>query len=188
MRTAVAERGRPHQVSPLRLGTLIFLASDLMLFAGLFAAYFTLRSQTHPWPPRGIELETVLASVATVVLVVSSFTLVVALRRPTIRGMRIWIGITMVLGVAFLAIQVIDWFRLPFRVSTNAYGTLFYAMTGFHWLHVLSGVALMAVVLGRAAQGAYAGGDRDGPEAVGYVWHFVDVVWVLLFATLFLIR
>jgi cytochrome c oxidase subunit 3 len=102
--------------------------------------------------------------------------------------MQVWLGVTVLLGVSFLALQVIDWIRLPFRVSTNAYGTLFYAMTGLHWLHVLAGISLMAVVLGRAAQGAYGDGSRDGPEAVGYFWHFVDVVWVLLFATLFLIR
>jgi cytochrome c oxidase subunit 3 len=188
MRTAVAEPGAGRRVSPLRLGTLIFLASDLMLFAGLFAAYFTLRSQTHPWPPEGIELEVVLAWVATVALVASSLTYVAALRQRTVHRMRGWLVVTILLGLAFLVLQVVDWVRLPFHISSNAYGTLFYAMTGFHWLHVLSGVALLVVVLGTAGRRSAEGDGRDGAEAVGYVWHFVDVVWVLLFATLFLIR
>lgn len=199
MRTAEAVPGRERGVSPLRLGTLIFLASDLMLFAGLFAAYFTLRSQTHPWPPAGVELETTTAAVATLVLIASSGTLAIALRRTDARRRRRWIGATILLGAAFMALQVIDWFRLPFRISTNAYGTLFYTMTGVHWLHVLTGVVLMViVVVGRRTPARSSGGTRserrpevgphDATEAVAYFWHFVDVVWVALFATLFLLR
>lgn len=194
MRTAEAVPGRERGVSPLRLGTLIFLASDLMLFAGLFAAYFTLRAQTHPWPPADVELETLTATVATAVLILSSGTLVFALRQTEPRRMRAWIGVTILLGVAFMALQVIDWFRLPFRISSNAYGTLFYTMTGVHWLHVLTGVVLMLIVVRRPAsedapvEGGAPVGARDSTEAVASFWHFVDVVWVALFATLFLLR
>jgi cytochrome c oxidase subunit 3 len=93
-----------------------------------------------------------------------------------------------VLGVAFLVIELFDWNELAFTVSTHAYGTMYFAMTGFHGLHVVAGLVLMAVVVGRAAQGAYRDGAIDGLESVAYYWHFVDVVWIALFATIFLLR
>jgi cytochrome c oxidase subunit III len=105
-----------------------------------------------------------------------------------LRAMRGWTIATIALGVAFLGIQLFDWSRLDFDVSSHAYGTMFYSMTGFHGLHVLAGVLLMLVVLGRAMQGAYRDGNVDGAEAVAYYWHFVDVVWIALFATIFLLR
>jgi cytochrome c oxidase subunit 3 len=103
-------------------------------------------------------------------------------------GMRRWVGITIVLGVLFLSSQVRTWLAADFGVSSNAYGTMFYGMTGFHALHVAAGIVLMIVVLGRAAQGAYRDGRLSGLEAVTYYWHFVDVVWIALFATIYLIK
>jgi heme/copper-type cytochrome/quinol oxidase subunit 3 len=94
----------------------------------------------------------------------------------------------LLLGMAFLGLQIYDYTELPFEVSSHAYGTMYYAMTGLHGLHVLAGLILMLVVLGRASQGVYATGRIDGLHAVGYYWHFVDVVWIGLFATLFLVR
>jgi cytochrome c oxidase subunit 3 len=176
---------------PIRFGAIVFLASELLFFGGLFATYFTLRAQTSPWPPAGVELDLALSSVATVILVVSSFTFIAG-ARAAVRGalptFARWTGVTLVLGATFLAIQVYDWLHLDFEVSSNAYGTMYYAMTGLHWLHVLAGILLMLVLLGRLAQGAYRDGALDGPEAVGYYWHFVDVVWIGLFATIFLLR
>ena len=102
--------------------------------------------------------------------------------------MRRWVWVSFALGAAFVALQLFDYSRLDFRVSTNEYGTIFYSMTGFHALHVVVGLLLMLLVLGRAAQGAYANGEHAGAEAVGYYWHFVDAVWIGLFATIYLIR
>jgi cytochrome c oxidase subunit 3 len=186
--TTAAERpGAP----PILFGTMLFLASELLFFGGLFGAYFALRAQTSPWPPAVVELETSLAAVATALLVLSSVTFhagLVAARRERIGGLRVWIVITLVLGAVFLGMQVYDYSRLPFEVSTDAYGTMYYAMTGLHGLHVLAGLVLMLVVLVRIAQGAYRARRTDGLHAVGYYWHFVDVVWIALFATLFLVR
>ena len=176
---------------PILFGTILFLASELLFFGGLFGAYYALRAQTSPWPPKVVELETALAAVATGLLVLSSVTFhagLVAARRERLGGMRVWIVTTLALGAVFLGIQVYDYTRLPFEVSTDAYGTMYYAMTGLHGLHVLAGLVLMLVVLARAAQGAYRGGRVHGMHAVGYYWHFVDVVWIGLFATLFLVR
>jgi len=172
-------------------GTILFLASELLFFGGLFGAYYALRAQTSPWPPEGVELEVLLAAVATLLLVLSSGTFhlgLVAARRERIGGLKVWIGITLLLGALFLSLQVLDYSRLSFEVSSHAYGTMYYAMTGLHWLHVAAGLVLMCVLLGRIAQGAYRGGQIDGLHAVGYYWHFVDVVWIGLFATLFLVR
>jgi len=188
---AVALEGSRQRITPLRFGTILFLASELMFFAGLFAAYFSLRAINDPWPPGGIELDMVLPSIATALLVLSSFTFIAAIRaleRNDRAAMRAWIGATMLLGAVFLGAQVFDWTRLDFAVDTDAYGTIFYAMTGFHALHVLAGLLLLFVLLGREAQGAYEAGDHSSAHAIGYYWHFVDVVWIVLFAVIYLVR
>jgi cytochrome c oxidase subunit 3 len=181
----------PREIAPIRFGTIVFLASELVFFGGLFAAYFTLRSQTNPWPPSGVELDAARPAAATALLVLSSFTFVAGVRGARagrLASLRRWIVVTILLALAFLGFQLLDWVQAGFSVSSHAYGTMFYAMTGFHGLHVIAGVLLMAVVLGRMAQGAYRDGNIDGPEAVGYYWHFVDVVWIGLYATIFLLR
>jgi cytochrome c oxidase subunit 3 len=188
--------GRPATSSrastpPLLFGTIVFLASELLFFGGLFAAYFTLRSSTAVWPPARDEISATEPAIATVLLVASSFTYIRAVRLLAAkdrRGFHRWTILTFVLGAAFLLMQLHDYLRLSFRVSTDAYGTMFYAMTGFHGLHVLVGLLLMLVILGRSRQGAYDEGVTLGPEAVGYYWHFVDVVWVALFGTIYLLR
>lgn len=183
----VAERRTP----PILFGTILFLASELLFFGGLFGAYFSLRASTDPWPPTGVELAVGPATAGTVILLLSSFTLqagIVAAERGRPAGLRVWTLVSLGLGAAFLGIQALDWFHLDFEVSTHAYGTMFYAMTGFHGLHVLAGLALMLVILGRAAQGAYRDGSLPSAHAISYYWHFVDAVWIALYATLFLVR
>ena len=177
--------------APILFGTILVLASELLFFGGLFGAYFALRAETSPWPPEGVELETTLAAIATALLVLSSGTFhlgLVAARRDRAGGLRVWIALTLMLGVAFLGIQLYDYSALTFEVSSSAYGTMYYAMTGLHGLHVAAGLALLVLVLARAARGTYRAGRIDGMHAVGYYWHFVDIVWVGLFATLFLVR
>jgi cytochrome c oxidase subunit 3 len=170
----------PHEqpASPVLFGTILFLASDLLLFGGLFAAYFGLRSETNPWPPAGVHLETGLAAVATALLVVSSFTFhagLVAGGRGRMRVMRNCIALTFLLGAGFVTLQVTDYLRLNFQISSHAYGTLYWTMTGMHGLHVVGGLILMLVVLARLSQGAYEGGTLAGPHAMSYYWHFVDI-------------
>jgi cytochrome c oxidase subunit III len=179
------------RTDPLLFGMVAFLSSELMFFGGLFAAYFTLRALSAVWPPADVKLEVLEPAIATTLLVISSFTMQRALTRARagdLDGMRRWVGITIVLGVLFISSQVRTWLAADFGVSSNAYGTMFYGMTGFHALHVTAGIVLMLVVLGRAAQGAYRDGRVSGLEAVTYYWHFVDVVWIALFATIYLIK
>jgi cytochrome c oxidase subunit III len=181
----------PPQVAPVLFGTIVFLASELLLFGGLFAAYFTFRAQTTPWPPKGVELNVPIAAVGTLLLLLSSGTYHLATRageRQRLSAMRWWVVATFGLGAAFLGLELYDWLHLDFEVSSHAYGTMYYTMTGIHGLHVLAGLVLMLVVLGRLAQGAYRGGRIEGAHAIGYYWHFVDVVWIALFATIFILR
>jgi cytochrome c oxidase subunit III len=185
---ASAER-RPG--TPLLFAVVLFLASELLFFGGLFAAYFALRAQTEPWPPADAELDIALATIGTLLLAGSSATMqagVAGARNGRIPTLRRWTAATIGLGAAFLAIQLYDWVHLDFTVSSHAYGTIFYALTGFHGLHVVAGLLLMLVMLGRAAQGAYRVGHAESAEAAAYYWHFVDAVWIALYATLFLLR
>jgi cytochrome c oxidase subunit 3 len=175
----------------LAVGTVVWLASELMFFGGLFAAYFTLRAAAATWPPHGVHLETASSAVATVLLVSSSGTMHLAVRsleRHDRLAMQRWLMVTVALGALFLSNQVRELFILDFKVSSNGYGSMYYLMTGFHGLHVLAGLVLILIAFGIATgPGPLA---RRGPvvESVSYYWHFVDVVWIGLFTTIFVIR
>jgi cytochrome c oxidase subunit III len=176
---------------PALFGMVLFLASELMFFGGLFAAYFTLRSIAAEWPPADVELEMTLTVVATVMLTASSLTLhwgITRLRGGDDGGMRLWIGVTFLLGAAFLAIKFYEFATAGFGISSHAYGSLWFTILGVHAIHLLVGLALLAVVVARAARGVYAPGHTAGADAVGYYWHFVDVVWLAIFSTIYLIR
>jgi cytochrome c oxidase subunit 3 len=182
---------RTRRPSTLAVGTLVWLASELMFFAGLFASYFTIRSAAAVWPPPGVEVDPLREGLFTVVLVASSFTMqsaagnLEAENRPAARR---WIALTIVMGVAFLTNEVLEWFTIGFKPSTNAYGSLFFLMTGFHGLHVLIGLLLMLGLLARIVGPGPDPGDGPAVASVTYYWHFVDVVWIGLYVTLFLVQ
>ena len=155
--------GTERRPSPLGVGVVVWLASELMFFSGLFAAYFTLRATDHPWPPPGVELATARTAVATVVLVASSFTMHLASKAASAnrRATAVrWLVVTALLGMAFLSNQAIEYVQAPFSISSHAYGSIFYLMTGFHGLHVIGGLIFMAAVsatiLGRSVASAGA--------------------------------
>ncbi|HXF71016.1 MAG TPA: heme-copper oxidase subunit III [Actinomycetota bacterium] len=173
------------------VGMVLFLGSELLFFGALFAAYFVLRAAAPRWPPPGVELGLLEPAAFTAILVASSGTMQLAVarvERGDVAGMVRWVWVTVALGVVFLAGQALGYARATFDIASGPYGSAFYAMTGFHALHVLAGLLLMLVVLGRAAAGAYRGGEAAGVEAVAYYWHFVDVVWIGLFSTIYLVR
>ncbi len=185
--TAVARRA-PNP-TPLGVGVVVWLASELMFFAGLFAAWFTLRGQNDPWPPEGVELEVARTGSTTAVLVVSSFTmhLAVAAARRVDRAAAVrWLGVTGGLGALFLANTVAEWAAADFSIDTHAYGSIFYLLTGFHALHVLGGILLMGAVAGAVVGRSRAPAAATVDVAAAY-WHFVDVVWVAVFATVYLL-
>ncbi|HET8786553.1 MAG TPA: cytochrome c oxidase subunit 3 [Candidatus Limnocylindrales bacterium] len=173
------------------VGVLLFIASETMFFSGLFAAYFNARA-THPdWPPQGIELEPLIASILTIVLVTSSVTMqlgVRAIRRGDRAGLQRWLAITLLLGAAFVAGQLYDYSTLDFSWQSGIYGAAFFTLTGFHGAHVTGGVIALAAMLFRANEGHFSARHHAAVEGVSAYWHFVDVIWLLLFSTLYVLR
>ena len=179
------------RVPLLPVGTVVWLASELMFFSGLFGAYFALKAATPgDWPPPDVELDRVVSGVFTVVLVASSGTVQLAVRALAAgrrAAFRRWLVVTVVLAAAFLGNQAHEWLTLDFSISSHAYGSAFYVMTGFHGLHVAGGMAAMAMLVARASSPRFGPSETPAVEVVSYYWHFVDVVWVVLWATLFLL-
>lgn len=178
------------------VGMLLFIASEVMFFGGLFAAYFNARA-TAPggeWgPPTGAhELEAwPLAAILTILLITSSFTMqfgVWAIRRNDVRGLKLWTAVTLALGVLFLAGQLYDYSQLGFGIRDGIFGTTFYTLTGFHGAHVFGGAVGLTIVLARSAQNQFSAQNHVAVEAVSIYWHFVDVVWVALFLTLYFLK
>jgi cytochrome c oxidase subunit 3 len=182
-----------HDRTPvLTVGTVVWLASELMFFSGLFAAYFTLRATAEgDWPPSDVELEVVTSGLFTLGLVLSSGTMQLAVRaiaRNRLPAFRGWLVATLVLAAAFIANQAHEWSSLEFHADTHSYGSAFYVMTGFHGIHVIGGMLAMLLLLGRAGSRRFGAGELPAVEMVSYYWHFVDVVWIGLWATLFLLK
>ena len=182
--------GAAERVAPAVLGMVLFISSETMFFGGLFAAYFSLAGRADRWPPAGTpEIAIGLPAALTALLLASSVTAhraARAARGRDPRGVRRWVAATTAMGVAFLAGQGWEYAHLQMGISDNSFATLFFTMTGFHGLHVAGGVAAFALVLGEAVRSSSA---RHGPvEATVYYWHFVDVVWLLLFTTLYVLR
>ena len=175
--------------SALSVGVVVWLASELMFFAGLFAAWFSLRSANEVWPPDDVHLAVGRTAAATVVLLVSSvtmhFAVVAAEHEDRAKAVR-WLAVTGALGTAFLVNLGLEYAELEFTMSTHAYGAIFYLMTGFHGLHLFGGILFIVAVAGLLSGRSEA---PAGPsvEVCAYYWHFVDVVWVAMFATIYLL-
>jgi cytochrome c oxidase subunit 3 len=193
------------------LGMLLFITSEVMFFGGLFAAYFNIRANAAQWPPINPETnapyhlqvlpiqtvngETELSFVliATILLVISSFTCqmgVWAIRRDDRTGYLRAMTVTLILGITFLIMQLTDYAILGsegLTLSSGTYGTTFYTLTGFHGAHVFGGVIMLAVILYRGMVGQFSSRHYDAVEGASLYWHFVDVVWILLFSLLYLL-
>lgn len=184
---------RPNMVS---IGTIVWLSSELMFFAALFAMYFTLRSvNPELWAEEVELLNLPFASFNTTILVLSSVTCqlgVFAAERGDVKGLRKWFVITFLMGFYFVAGQVYEYAILVHEgltLSSNAYGSAFYLTTGFHGLHVTGGLIAFLFVLARTyATKTYSHKQATTAIVVSYYWHFVDVVWIALFATIYLIQ
>lgn len=187
---AESEPIRFNRPSMLGIGTMVWLSSELMFFSGLFAAYFTLRSNaTGPWPPGGIKLDVVQSGIFTIILVMSSVTMQKAVFEAE-HGRRKsaiwWIVLTITMGGSFVANQVVEWTHVAFSASTNSFGSLFFVMTGLHGLHVILGLVAMIFLIGRLAGRTDDPGALPVIQSLSYYWHFVDIVWIALYAVLFL--
>ena len=190
-----SEHHKPGGISSSLLGMVLFIASEVMFFGGLFGAYFTIRSAATQWPPPGTpELNTAYALGLTAILVSSSVTMqfgVWAIRRNDQRKLVMWLVVTLVLGVCFLAGQANEYRHLihdGMTLSSGVFGSTFFTLTGFHGAHVAGGAAFILIVLLRARSGQFTARYHDTVEMASYYWHFVDVVWLGLFSTIYLLR
>ncbi|WP_157244438.1 cytochrome c oxidase subunit 3 [Nonomuraea typhae] len=195
---------RPNLVS---VGTIVWLSSELMFFAALFAMYFTIRSVSigdgFEWgpslQPAGTEAEAHLnipfATVNTIILVLSSVTCqlgVWAAEKGQVGKLRFWYFVSFLMGAVFVAGQLYEYNELASEgatLSANAYTSVFYLTTGFHGLHVTGGLIAFLFMLGRTyAAKRFTHEQATSAIVVSYYWHFVDVVWIGLFATIYIIR
>jgi cytochrome c oxidase subunit 3 len=188
--TTQRERARPEMSGPV-LGMVLFVASEAMFFAAFFGGYFTIRANAPVWPPPDVpHLKIDIASILTVVLVVSSVAVQLSLR-ATREGRRRqalwWLGATIGLGVLFLGLQLYDYSQLGFGLKDGVFGTLFYVMTGIHMAHVIGGVVFLALVFGQGLRGRLSPTHHDPLAAGAIYWDFVDVVWLCLFTTFYLL-
>ncbi|ELS00806.1 heme/copper-type cytochrome/quinol oxidase, subunit 3 [Xenococcus sp. PCC 7305] len=170
-------------------GFIIFLLSESVIFISFFAGYILYKTTVPDWLPAGVEgLEIRDPAINTVVLVSSSFVIYIAerfLRRENLWGFRFSWLLTMAMGSYFLYGQATEWLGLEFGFTSGVFGGTFYLLTGFHGLHVLTGVLLQAIMLIRSfLPGNYEGGEF-GVEATSIFWHFVDVIWIILFILIY---
>jgi cytochrome c oxidase subunit 3 len=174
------------------LGMLLFIISEVMLFGAFFTAYFFIRvvADAGWFPIDGKELPKVVAGVNTAVLVSSSFTMHWALegaRRGNRRAMQVGLLTTAMLGLTFLSVQVNEYIHVGFAPQDNAQGTIFYGLTGLHGAHVFIGLTLLTFATTRAFRGHFSPKQHRGVEVPGIYWHFVDVMWIIVYSTVYLL-
>jgi len=183
--------GIPHD----KMGMWVFLCSEVMFFTGLIGAYIVLRFASPFWPLPGTHenpLNIPLTAFNTFVLICSSVTMVQALaavQRADYRKMKLFLSLTTLFGAFFLSIQAIEYWKLlheHFNPHVSLFGSVFFTTTGFHGFHVFCGVICMSFVTGKALLGKYTQASHQGIETVGLYWHFVDLVWIVLFTIIYL--
>jgi cytochrome c oxidase subunit 3 len=179
------------RLDPQFLGMLLFIISEVMLFGAFFTAYFFIRVVNgDAWPAAGEHLPVAIAGVNTAILVSSSFTMHWALegaRDGNRRAMRIGLLTTLLLGATFLCIQINEYFHIGFAISENAQSSIFYGLTGLHGAHVFVGLTLLTFATIRAFRGHFSPEKHLGVEIPGIYWHFVDVMWIVVYLTIYIL-
>ena len=180
------------RVSPAVLGMFLFIASEIMLFGSFFTVYFFDRvvNNTHPWPPEPFHRPVFVAGVNTLILVTSSFTMHWAdtsIKKGNRAGLQAGLVLTVLLGLTFLLTQVIEYHRLGFNTSDTAFAATFFGLTGLHGAHVFVGLSILAVMTVRAFRGHFSPEHHHGVEIGGIYWHFVDVMWIVVFTTVYIL-
>ncbi len=179
----------------LSLGWKLFLISEAAIFGAFFAHYFYIWwRDVETWPPPGTpSIDLMLPAIGTLVLITSSVTCefahkaLILNRREATKN---WLLLTILLGLAFLTIQAYEWgyliYSYDFTVATNVVGTSFYLITGFHGLHVVTGLLLLILVYSRLEMGAFDRKRHFSMNAASWYWHFVDVIWLFVFLTVYI--
>jgi len=185
-------RAREDEIASL--GMIVFLASWAMMFSALFFAYGFVRTRATVWPPADVPpLPIGLPAINTVVLLASSFTFargLDALRRGKRSELPLWVAATFVLGALFLGLQTVVWQSLwtaGLTIKTGIFGSVFYALTTFHALHVATGLVILVWLFARSLRARYTEHNWVNVRLCTMFWHFVDVVWILMFLTLYIL-
>lgn len=180
-------------MAPGKFGMWVFLASEIMFFTSLIGGYLVLRLGSSSWPEPWKILNIYLLAINTTVLLTSSFTMVLAvdaIQRDEVQRAAKLLLVTALLGLSFLVIKIFDYIHMikeGFTISSSLFGSCYYLLTGFHGLHVLSGIILMVYLYFKTKGGAYSAQNHVRIESAGLYWHFIDAVWVVLFSFLCLI-
>ena len=182
---------RSSRIDPQLLGILLFIISEAMLFGSFFTAYFFIRVvQDTPWPPDPFEFPVAVAGMNTVILLTSSGTMHYALhsiKRGNRLGLQVGLLVTFLMGATFLGTQINEYFKAGFAIHDGSFASVFYGLTGLHGAHVFVGLTLLAISNVRTLRGHFTPEAHMGVEATGIYWHFVDVMWIIVYSTVYLL-
>ena len=182
---------RSSRVEPQLLGMLLFIISEIMVFGAFFTAYFFIRVVNGTeWPAEGTELPKLIAGVNTAILLSSSLTIhwaLVSVKRGNRFGLKAGMLSTFLLGLTFLFVQINEYVHVGFPPRASAQATVFYALTGLHGIHVFIGLCLLLMVTVRAFRGHYSPEHHTGMEVPGIYWHFVDIMWIIVYSTVYVL-
>jgi cytochrome c oxidase subunit 3 len=175
------------------LGILLFIISEAMLFGSFFTAYFFVRAiagEGNPWPPEPFDFPVSVAFMNTLILVASSFTMHYALhsiKQKNRVGLQVGLATTFLMGAVFLGTQINEYTKAGFAISDGAFASVFYGLTGLHGAHVFVGLTLLAIMNIRTMRGHFSSESHMGVECAGIYWHFVDVMWIVVFSTVYVL-
>jgi len=182
---------RSSRVETQLLGMLLFIVSEVMIFGAFFTAYFFIRVVAgDPWPARGMEIPVAVAGVNTAILVSSSLTMhwaQTSIKNGNRFGLRAGMVSTFLLGLSFLFIQINEYVHVGFAGHDSAQASIFYGLTGLHGAHVFVGLTLLAMVTIRSFRGHFTPEQHRGVEVPGIYWHFVDIMWIIVYTTIYVL-
>ena len=185
------EANRSSRIEAPTLGILLFIISEVMIFGAFFTAYFFIRIVNgDPWPAHGTVLPEAVAGINTCILVSSSLTIhwaLTSIKNGNRFGLKAGMLSTFLLGLTFLFVQINEYVHLGFSPRDSAQATVFYSLTGLHGAHVFIGLCILLVVCIRAFRGHYTPEEHRGVEIPGIYWHFVDIMWIVVYTTVYVL-
>ena len=181
------------RISPLIVGIFLFIGSEIMLFGSFFTVYFfdrVVNPDVTEWPPEGFHRPWFIALVNTCILVTSSFTVhwaTTSIKRGNRTGLQAGMVLTFLLGLTFLLTQAVEYARIGFNTSDGAFASTFFGLTGLHGFHVFVGLMILLIMTIRAFRGHFSPEHHHGIEVGGIYWHFVDVMWIVVYVTVYVL-
>ena len=179
------------RVNAPTLGMLLFIISEVMIFGAFFTAYFFIRVVNHnPWPAHGTKLPEAVAGINTAILLSSSLTIhwaLTSIKNNNRFGLKAGMLSTFLLGLSFLFIQIKEYVHLGFAPHDSAQGAIFYGLTGLHGAHVFIGLCILLMLTVRSFRGHYSPDAHRGLEIPGIYWHFVDIMWIIVYTTVYVL-